>query len=170
MHFEVEMKMDLRRLVALNSLAEKTFRRRQMAVFRLVMLALGGWLTWTAGQALLENGIRFDQTCKFLTGLLALAVGLFTNTISAWLNQMTIIPDGKLTFSEKFFTEKSKYQKSQHRYSDIYALKRYRGYDFIFLDRQRSLILAPECVSGGMPEELRRLIEEKSGKQFESVK
>ena len=62
MHFEVEMKMDLRRLVALNSLAEKTFRRRQMAVFRLVMLALGGWLTWTAGQALLENGIRFDQT------------------------------------------------------------------------------------------------------------
>ena len=169
MHFEVDMKMDLRRLVALNSLAEKTFRRGQMLVFRLVMLALGGWLSWTAGRAFLANGIRFDQTCKFLTGLLALAIGLFTNTISAWLNQMTIIPDGKLSFGEKFFTEKSKYQKTQHLYGDIYALKRYRGYDFIFLDKQRSLILSPDSISGGTPEELRRFIEEKSGKQFESV-
>ena len=169
MHFEVDMKMDLRRLVALNSLAEKTFRRGQMLVFRLVMLALGGWLSWTAGRSFLTNGIRFDQTCKFLTGLLALAIGLFTNTISAWLNQMTIIPDGKLSFGEKFFTEKCKYQKTQHLYGDIYALKRYRGYDFIFLDKQRSLILAPDSISGGTPEELRRFIEEKSGKQFESV-
>ncbi len=170
MHFEVDMKMDLRRLVALNSLAEKTFRRGRMLVFRLVMLVLGCWLSWTAGRSMLENGIRFDQTCKFLTGLLALAVGLFTNTISAWLNQMTIIPDGKLSFGEKFFTEKSKYQKTQHLYGDIYALKRYRGYDFIFLDKQRSLILAPDSISGGTPEELRRFIEGKSGKQFESVK
>ena len=131
MHFEVDMKMDLRRLVALNALAEKTFRRGQMLVFRLVMLALGGWLSWTAGRTLLAEGIRFDQTCKLLTGLLVLAIGLFTNTISAWLNQMTIIPDGKLSFGEKFFTEKSKYQKTQHRYSDIFALKSYRGYDFI---------------------------------------
>ena len=170
MHFEVDMKMDLRRLVALNALAEKTFRRGQMLLFRLVMLALGGWLSWTAGRTLLAEGIRFDQTCKLLTGLLVLAIGLFTNTISAWLNQMTIIPDGKLSFGEKFFTEKSKYQKTQHRYSDIFALKSYRGYDFIFLDKQRSLILAPDGISGGTPEELRRLIEEKSGKQFESVK
>ena len=167
MHFEVEMKTDLRRLVALNSLAEKTFRRGQMLVFRLVMLALGGWLSWTAGQVLLANGIRFDQTCKFLTGLLVLAIGLVT---SAWLNQMTIIPDGMLSFGEKFFTEKSKYQKTQHRYSDIFALKSYRGYDFIFLDKQRSLILAPDGISGGTAEELRRFIEEKSGKAFESVK
>lgn len=170
MKFEVDMKMDMKRLVALNSLAEKTFHRGQMLVFRLVMLALGGWLTWTAGQRLLAEGIGFEQMCKLLTGLLFLAIGLFTNTISAWLNQMTIIPDGRLTFSEKFFTEKSKYQTAQHRYSDIYALKQYRGYDFIFLDKQRSLIVAPESVRGGDPAELRRLIEEKSGKIFEVVK
>lgn len=170
MNFEVDMKMDMRRLVALNSLAEKTFRRGQMLAFRLVMLVLGGWLTWTAGRRLAAAGISFEQTCKILTGLLVLAIGLFPNTISAWLNQMTIIPDGKLTFSEKGFTEKSKYQKVQHRYSDIYALKQYRGYDFIFLDKQRSLIVAPDSVRGGDAAEFRRLIEEKSGKIFEAVK
>ena len=143
--------------------------RKKAILSLLVLLALTCVVVFIFSSHWSEISTALAQL-SFRQVLLVLAIGLFTNTISAWLNQMTILPDGKLSFGEKCFTEKSKYQKTQHRYSDIFALKSYRGYDFIFLDKQRSLILAPDGISGGTPEELRRLIEEKSGKQFESVK
>ncbi len=168
MQFVVRMKADVRGLRALNTLAERTFRRGKMLVYRAVVLALAAWAVWTAWNAL-SAGISFTGVCKTVVALFLLAAGLAPNTLSAWFSQASMIPDGTLTFDQDGFVESGGGRRVRRCYSDIDALMRFRGYDFIFLDKQRSLILSPEHYTLGDAAGLRAFLEEKTGKTFQSV-
>jgi hypothetical protein len=48
MKFEAEMKLTYRQLLALYTVSEKLFRRKQMLLFRVLFLAIGVWRTLTA--------------------------------------------------------------------------------------------------------------------------
>lgn len=169
MKFTVEMQTDMRRLRLLNVLAEKVYRRRKMLVFRVVVLALGVWVAWLTWISL-AAGLSFTGICKLVAALFLLTAGAIPNTLSAWFAQASVAPAGTLTFEESSFLEAGGGRKIRRKYSEIYALLRFRGYDFIFLDQQSSLIIAPENVSGGDAAALRAFLESRTGKPFQEIK
>ena len=59
MRFEAEMKLDYRQLLALYTLSEKLFRRKQMLIYRVILLAVGVWRTWTVAEDILADGMTF---------------------------------------------------------------------------------------------------------------
>ena len=169
MSFTVHMKADLHKLRLLNTLAEKTFRRWKMLAYRIVVLgltALAGWSAW--------NGLMAGETLtgifKLITALFLLIAGVIPNTFSAWLSQMSMIPDGELQFDETGFTEVGGGRRVRHRYAEINDLVRFRGCDFIFLDQQRSLIVPPDCFTKGDADVFHPFLEERCGKIFREIK
>ena len=61
MRFEAEMKLDYRQLLALYTVSEKLFRRRQMLIYRVIFLAVGVWRTWTVVEDILADGMSFER-------------------------------------------------------------------------------------------------------------
>ena len=57
MRFEAEMKLDYRQLLALYTVSEKLFRRKQMLIYRVIFLAVGVWRTWTVAEDILADGM-----------------------------------------------------------------------------------------------------------------
>ena len=58
MRFEAEMKLNYRQLLALYTLSEKLFRRKQMLIYRVIFLAAGVWRTWTVCEDDFESAAK----------------------------------------------------------------------------------------------------------------
>lgn len=169
MEFTIEMKTDIHRLRTLNVLTEKTFRRRQMILYRIIVVLLACLAGWSAWNALVAEKTFTGMTRLILTAFL-LAAGCFPNALSAWFSVATVVPEGTLTFDQGGFTEVMGGRRVRHRYRDVYELMHFRGYDFLFLDRQRSLIVAPDSFISGDPAAFRPFLEERCGKTFRDVR
>lgn len=167
MRFEAEMKLTYRQLLALYTVSEKLFRRKQMVVFRLVCLAIGIWRTWSIWEAITAEGASFRRISYLMIGILFLIAGLIPNLVSAGFARMRAIYSGKIQFDNNCFYEVIGGQKVRHNYDKVYALVYYRGYDFIFLDPLASLVVCLDQVSEKDPDELRRFLEKQCGKDYQ---
>lgn len=170
MRFEAEMKLTYHQLLALYVVSEKIFRRKQLLLFRLVCLLIGGWRTWSAWGNITANGASFRQVSYLMVGILFLSAGLIPNLISAAFARMRAIYRGKLQFDNQCFYEVIGDQKIRQNYQKVYALVNFWGYDMIFLDPLASLVVKLDEIPGRDPAELRRFLEEKCGKSFQYVK
>ena len=88
MRFEAEMKLDYRQLLALYTLSEKLFRRKQMLIYRVIFLAVGVWRTWTVAEDILADGMTFERFGYTVIGVLFLIAGLIPNLASAAIARM----------------------------------------------------------------------------------
>ena len=169
MKFEAEMKLTYRQLLALYTVSEKLFRRKQMLLFRLLFLAIGVWRTWTAWEQVTADGMSFRRVSYLMIGILFLIAGLIPNLVSAAFARMRAIYTGKILFEGSCLYEVIGDQKIRDNYDKVYALVYYRGYDFIFLDPLASLVVRLDEVPGRDPEELRRFLSEQCNKPYQRV-
>ncbi|MDD3347555.1 hypothetical protein [Oscillibacter sp.] len=170
MKFEAEMSLNYRQLLALYTVSEKLFRRKQMLLFRAVCLAIGIWRTWSAWNAISADGASFRRISYVMIGMLFLVAGLIPNLVSAAFARMRVLYNGKLQFEGSCFYEVIGDQKIRHNYDKVYALVNYRGYDFIFLDPLASLVVCLDKVPGRNGGELRGELERSCGKTYQYVK
>ena len=70
-------------LLALYTVSEKLFRRRQMLIYRVIFLAVGVWRTWTVAEDILADGMSFERFGYTVIGILFLIAGLIPNVASA---------------------------------------------------------------------------------------
>ena len=169
MRFEAEMKLDYRQLLALYTVSEKLFRRKQMLIYRVIFLAVGVWRTWTVAEDILADGMSFERFGYTAIGVLFLIAGLIPNLASAAIARMRMVYSGKIQFMDSCLYEVVGGKKVRHNYDKIYALVYYRGYDFLFLDPTASLIVKLDDVPGRDPEELRKFLSEKCEKPYQRV-
>lgn len=169
MRFEAEMKLTYRQLLALYTVSEKLFRRKQMLLFRVLFLAIGVWRTWTAWEQVTADGMSFRRVSYLMIGILFLIAGLIPNLVSAAFARMRAIYTGKILFEGSCLYEVIGDQKIRHNYDKVYALVYYRGYDFIFLDPLASLVVRLDEIPGRDPEELRRFLSEQCNKPYQRV-
>ena len=166
MGFEAEMNLTYRQLLALYTVSERAFRLKQMLLFRVICLAVGTWRTWTAWNSITANGAGFKNISYLMIGALFLGAAIIPNIISAAFARMRVLYKGKLQFDNNCFYEVIGDQKIRHNYNKVYALVKFRGYDFIFLDQLSSLIVTLDAIPGRDPAELRRFLEEKCEKTY----
>ena len=169
MRYEAEMKLDYRQLLALYTVSEKLFRRRQMLIYRVIFLAVGVWRTWTVAEDILADGMSFERIGYTVIGALFLIAGLIPNVASAAIARMRMVYSGKIQFMDSCLYEVIGNKKVRHNYDKIYALVYYRGYDFLFLDPTASLIVKLDDVPSRDPEELRKFLSEKCEKPYQRV-
>jgi hypothetical protein len=169
MRFEAEMDLTYRQLLALYTVSERVFRLKQMLLFRAVCLVIGVWRTWTAWEALTAQGLGFRRVSYLMVGILFLIAALIPNIVSAAFARMRVAYKGSLQFDNNCFYEVIGSRKIRHNYDTVYALVKFRGYDFIFLDKLSSLVVTLDKIPGRDPAELRRFLEEKCGKSYRYV-
>ena len=169
MRFEAEMKLNYRQLLALYTLSEKLFRRKQMLIYRVIFLAAGVWRTWTVCEDFAAEGVSIERIGYLIIGILFLIAGLIPNLASAAIARTRMAYSGKIQFMDSCLYEVVGNRKIRHNYDKIYALVYYRGYDFLFLDPTASLIVKLDGVPGRDPEELRKFLSEKCEKPYQRV-
>lgn len=166
MRFEAEMNLTYRQLYALYTVSERYFRLKQMLIFRLICLAVGVWRLYSTWNSFQENGLGFRNVSHFMIAILFLSAALLPNIISAAFARMRVAFKGRLQFDNNCFYEIIGDKKIRHNYDKVYALVKFRGYDFIFLDQLSSLIVTLDAVSDRDSEELRRFLESKCNKKY----
>lgn len=169
MKFEAEMKLTYRQLLALYTVSEKLFRRKQMLLFRVLFLAIGVWRTWTAWEQVTADGMSFRRVSYLMIGILFLIAGLIPNLVSAAFARMRAIYTAKFSLRAAACMRSSATRRSCHNYDKVYALVYYRGYDFIFLDPLPVWWYGWMKLPGRDPEELRRFLSEQCNKPYQRV-
>ena len=166
MRFEAELNLTYRQLLALYTVSERVFRWKQMLLFRVVCLAVGVWRTWSAWNQIPANGAGFRNISYLMIGALFLTAALIPNIVSAGFARMRVLYRGKLQFDNNCFYEIIGDKKNRYNYDKVFALVKFRGYDFIFFDELTSLVISLDKVPDHDPAELRHFLEEKCGKTY----
>ena len=105
MRFEAEMKLNYRQLLALYTLSEKLFRRKQMLIYRVIFLAAGVWRTWTVCEDFAAEGVSFERIGYLIIGILFLIAGLIPNLASAAIARTRMAYSGKIQFMDSCLYE-----------------------------------------------------------------
>jgi len=166
MKFEVELNLNYRKLLALYTASERCFRRQEMMIFRIIFGLLGAMNVYRGWISIQANGLGFKNSGNFMLGVIFVLAAVIPNIISAGCARLRAVHKGTIQFDNNCYYEVFDERKIRHHYDKVYALVKFRGYDFIFLNQRSSLILDLENVPGHSAAEIRGFLENKCDKKY----
>jgi len=166
MRLEVELNLNYPKLLALYTASERCFRKKEMLLFRIIFLLLGVLNVYRSWISIQGSGLGFKNSGNFMLGVIFLIAAVIPNIISAGCAKLRAVHKGTVQFDNNCYYEVIGERKIRHNYDKVFALVKFRGYDFIFLNKLSSLILELDNVPGHTAAEIRGFLEHKCDKKY----
>lgn len=176
--FEVTTDYDKQALLAMNKVANRTFRRRRYLIRRafLLIVGLGSLVSGTLLLMIFEKldaGEKVLAAAALATGCLAIAEGLFLDRLGARASRKQMLAGSSrwtLRFTEEAFTgENAEGVRSTYPYSKIQAAYETSAYFLLQIDLHHCVILDKSGFTQGVPAAFRMFIGNKTGKLVQNI-
>lgn len=177
--FEVTTKYDKKAMLAMNRIANRTFRRGKYLFHKIFQIVLGLWCLLGGGLLLLifgklDTGERVIAVAGPVIGVLALFKGLFYNHLSARASRKMMVEGADwwtIQFGEEGLAgESGDGVQSAYPYSKIRGIYETGEYVLLQIDKLHCIIVDKDGFSQGTCEEFRRFITGKTGLEVHFLK
>lgn len=170
--FQFQYDYTLEDMNALSRVTGKTYRRKKVLIFRLVLALLGmGYLYM--GCVLFAPGSKLVGVILLAAGILFVALSLFYHQGTAWRSKR-MMPErmGSLTveLEETGLRGKSGAGEDFYPYSAVIGAYHYRERYFLFLDRRHAMLLPERALVRGEKAALGGFLSEKLKKEIKELR
>ena len=177
--FEVVTEYDKKALLAMNRIANKTFRRGRCLFHKIFSIMLGLWCLFGGGLLLLifnelDTGERVIAIAGPVIGALSLFRGLFYNRLSARASRKVMVEGTDrwtLRFGEEGLAgESGDGVGSAYPYSKVRGVYETGEYFLLQIDKLHGVIVDKNGFTQGTPADFREFICQRTGLTVQSVR
>lgn len=157
---------------ALSRVTARTYRRKKVMLYR-VVLALLALAYLAVGGVMLSGGSILWGAILIVAGVLFAVLSLFYHQGTAWRSKRMMVEDtGDFTveLEEESVRGRSEKGESAYPYSAVIGAYHYGERYFLFLDRRHAMLLPERALTQGDPAGLKPFLEDKLKQEIVELK
>ena len=171
MEFTFETTYDRKATTAMAKGLRKTVRKkhsRRSHFFGWIVIILGLLLSWPS-----EAGIEQKNVITWIVIAILLLVTVFEDRLNGWLARKRMLPGSvhsKVCFREDGYRSETAAGNTDWKYETITAMAETKDYFVFLFGKNHAQVHDKRTMTGGTPEEFRAFLQEKTGKDIETLK